>query len=219
MRKIGIAFLAATLAGCAGASSSSRSTTSAAAASAATSPAAQATTTARRHHRLRTAAPKPVAPVVTGFGATTAAWNSAHTAVSGFTPGTVYNADPSLPQVNGHEGSEYYAVQHMGGYVLQYDRAFANVPVSEAKAEIMQGDFPSDARIVWFVTEDTCAKMLVQSNILGKALGNKAVGDPSGTAMVEFGSGPASDSYDASSVNDALFMTSPMTSPAGEGPC
>lgn len=50
-------------------------------------------------------------------------WDAAHAAVPGFAAGAVYAADPSLPQVNGHEGSRYFAVLHEGGRVLQYDIA------------------------------------------------------------------------------------------------
>jgi hypothetical protein len=135
------------------------------------------------------------------------------------TPGAVYDADPSLPQVNGHEGSRYYAVLHEGGRVLQYDMAFANLPVSEVEGQILSSEFPPDAHRAWFVVKDSCAQMLVQSSILGKALGSHAVGDPAGTVLIEFSSGDADTSYDPDRVNDALFMLAGYTAPSGATGC
>ena len=166
------------------------------------------------HHRANAAGPK-----LTGFGATTAPWNAAHTEVPGFAPGAVYDADPSLPRVNGHVGSRYFAVQHEDGRVLQYEMAFANQPVSDVRAETLSGEFPPDAKMLWFAVKDSCAQMLVQSATLGKALGSKDVGDPSGTALVEFSSGALGNSYDPSRVNDAIFMLAGYTAQSAAPGC
>jgi hypothetical protein len=66
----------------------------------------------------------PPTVAVLGFGATDAEWNSRHRQTPGFTAGAVYDADPSLPQVNGHVGSRYIAVSHEQGRVLGYSMAF-----------------------------------------------------------------------------------------------
>lgn len=190
-------------------------TTSSAPSTAALSPGAAPQVRRPRHQ------PKPVpsGPKLRGFGATTAEWDAAHTAVPGFAPGTVYDADPNLPQVNGHEGSRYYAVLHEGGRVLQYDMAFANLPVSQIEAQIVASEFPPDAHKVWFAVKDSCAQMLVQSSILGRALGSKAVGDRAGTVLIEFSSGAADTSYDAERVNDALFMLAGYTAQSSAPAC
>jgi hypothetical protein len=146
-----------------------------------------------------------------GYGATTAAWNSAHKAVPGYIPGTVYDADPALPKVNGREGSKYFGVMHEDGRVLGYDMAFANLPVSEVRDDILSTEFPRDARVLWFVVKSSCAQMLVQSATVGKALGVKVVGDPGGTALIEFSSGAADVSYSPQRVNDATFMLAGYT--------
>jgi hypothetical protein len=89
--------------------------------------------------------------------------------------------------------------------------AFANLPVSEVEGQVLSGEFPPDARKVWFAVKDSCAQMLVQSSILGKALGSKAAGDPAGTTLIEFSSGDGDTSYDPEQVNDALFMLAGYT--------
>jgi hypothetical protein len=133
----------------------------------------------------------------------------------------VYDADPSLPRVNGHEGTRYFAVLHENGRVLQFDEAFANVPVSEAEAQILSSDFPADSHRLSFVVKGggSCAQMLVQSATLGRALGSNGIGDSSGTILVEFSSGATDTSYDASSVNDALFMLAGYTGQSAAPAC
>lgn len=150
----------------------------------------------------------PQSPSLTGFGATTAAWDGAHTAVSGFAPGAVYDADPSLPKVNGHEGAHYAAVLHENGHVLNYEYRFTNRPIAAAETLVLHTEFPADAKIAWFVVKQTCAQMLVTSATVAKALGTKAIGDTAGAALVEFSSGINDYSYNPKAVNDALLMIS-----------
>ncbi len=154
---------------------------------------------------------------LTGFGATTAAWNGAHTAVSGFAPGAVYNPDRSLPRVNGHEGADYAAVLHENGHVLDYEYRFTNRPIAAAKATVLRTEFPSDAKIAWFVVKRTCAQMLVTSKKVGQALGLKAIGDKAGAAFIEFSSGLNDYSYDSRAVNDALLQINTLV-PKSQAP-
>ena len=137
---------------------------------------------------------------LTGFDATTAAWNGAHTAVAGFTPGAVYNADPALPKVNGHENADYDAVLHEGGRVDNYEYRFTNRPIAAARALVLQTEFPPDAKIAWFVTKRTCAQMLVTSATVGKHV----------AAFIEFSSGLNDYSYNPKAVNDALLSIYPV---------
>lgn len=147
---------------------------------------------------------------VTGFGARDVDWNRTHTADTVFAPGAVYNADPSLPGVNGHDGAEYTAVQHTNGHVLGYEYHFANQPIEDARALVLRTEFPSDGRVVWFVRKETCAQMMVRSPRVGRELGTKAIGDAAGAALIEFSSGVNEDTYNPSSVNDALFLLLPL---------
>jgi hypothetical protein len=149
---------------------------------------------------------------ITGFGATDTAWNEAHTPVPGFTPGAVYDADPSLPKVNGHTGARYTVVEHDNGYVLGYVYHFANAPISAAKADVLRTQLPFDARVVWFARKDTCAQMMVRSAKLAQTLGPMPIGDKAGTVLVEFNSGANEDTYDPRSVNDAYFIALPLES-------
>jgi hypothetical protein len=141
-----------------------------------------------------------------GLGATNAVWDSAHTADHKFAPGIVYDADSSVSS-----GVEYSAVVHQNGYVLSYDYSFTNRPVAAAKARVLESQFPPGAKVVWFLSKRTCAQMLVHSATLGKELGVKSVGDPTGTAFVEFLSGPTDNSYNPSSVNEASLQSFPPT--------
>jgi hypothetical protein len=155
---------------------------------------------------------------VTGFGATDAAWNSAHTPDSQFASGEVYKADPSLPSINGNVGAAYTQLLHQDGHVLGYDYGFHSVPISQARALVLRTEFSGDAKVLWFVTKGSCAQMMVQSKTLGEALGSHAIGDAAGTAQVEFGSG-AGTTYDAGSVDDALMQLLPNSGPGGAPGC
>jgi hypothetical protein len=193
------------LAGCGGSTQSSSTSTSVAA-----QPAAPITTASTRKATApkpsRPPAAAPSGPQVTGFGATDAAWNAHHTADSEFAQGAVYNADPSLPQINGHTGAQYTQVMHQNGHVLGYDYHFNSEPISQAKAQVLTQNFPTDAHPLWFAVKDTCAQMAVQSNAVGHTLSDHSIGDSGGFVLVEFGSGINADHYDAGSVSDGLFM-------------
>lgn len=135
--------------------------------------------------------------------------------MSGFTPGSVYNENPALPEVDGKPGNEYRAVQHDSGRVLQYEYVFTPRSISDARTEVMR-QFPGDARIAWFTAKGTCAQMLVQSNVLRHEIARSDIGDKDGTALVEFGSeANGGESYDPSAVSYAILMLSAGATPAG----
>lgn len=154
------------------------------------------------------------APTVSGFGATTAAWNAAHTADPHYATGAAYNPDPALPA---SVGDDYAAVQHEEGRVLGYFYNFKNKPIAAARADVLRTQFPRDAKVAWFVTKRTCAQMMVTSATLGYALGSKTIGDPHGAALVEFSSGKADNSYSPGAVNQALFSLTELL-PASKAP-
>jgi len=144
---------------------------------------------------------------ITGFGATNVAWNRTHIPDPSFAPGSVYDADPSLPSVNGHMGAHYTTVLHENGRVLGYEYHFTNRPISAAMRDVLRTQFPADAKTAWFVTKGACSQMMVTSATLGRALSTKAIGDRAGAAMVEFGSGSyGGGTYNPRSIDDALFL-------------
>lgn len=161
----------------------------------------------------------PSGPPVTGFGAADPAWNANHTPDSDFALGAVYNPDPSLPQINGHTGAEYTQVMHQGGHVTGYDYHFHNAPISQARAQVLTTNFPTDAQTLWFAVKDTCAQMVVQSNAVGRALRSPALGDSAGFVLVEFSSGVNEDHYDPGAVSSALFMLAPSGSQSDAPAC
>jgi hypothetical protein len=126
--------------------------------------------------------------------------------------GPVYNPDPSAPS-----GDDYDAVMFENDRVLGYDMRFANEPISQARAKVA-AELPPDAKVVTFEAKGSvCAFELLSSAKLGKSLATKAIGDPTGAVLVEYGSGAADDSYDSGSVNEALFSlgaTTPSQIPA-----
>ena len=88
-----------------------------------------------------------------------------------------------------------------------YEYLFTNRPIAAARATVLRTEFPSDAKIAWFVAKRTCAQMLVTSKTVGKALGSKAIGDKAGVAFVQFNSGSNGYSYNPHAVNDALLLS------------
>jgi hypothetical protein len=147
---------------------------------------------------------------VTGFGATNEAWESAHTQVPGFAEGAVYDADPSLPKVNGHTGTRYSLVEHDDGFVLSYMYSFTARSISAARADVLRTQLPSDARVVWFKKRGRCDQMMVRSATLAQSLGPMPVGDKYGTVVVEFNGGINGNSYSSKSVLGAYFIALPL---------
>ena len=150
----------------------------------------------------------PSAAGITGYGATVADWNSAHTQAPFCAPGGCYDPDPSLAQVNGHEGVRYFGVSPSNGRVLDYSMAFAHgTPQSIASATVMR-EFPSDVAVLWTTTKATCYQMEVTSATLGGVLGSPQIGDPQGDVFVEFDSDEdtgGNSSYAGDSVREALL--------------
>lgn len=141
-------------------------------------------------------------PIVTGFGATEAAWNSNHTADSKYAPGAVYDPDPNV-----RSGDRYDATMHTDGHVLGYTMNLpAGTTVDAAKAAVLR-EFPSDASIIWFVARDSCALLEVKSALLGSALGDPKIGDAEGMALIELDTvhPDGTSSYDPRNINEGLF--------------
>lgn len=158
----------------------------------------------------------PPAPHLTGYGATIADWDSAHTPDPDFDAGSTYGADPSLPPVNGHTGAKYTAVQPLGGRVTDYYVNF--LPISLAGAEqIISAEFPSDMRILWTSHVDTCVQVEYASTLVHAATGNTQVGD----ALVEYGDiqPDGSSAPSPTTFNQALISDLPGAQPDPSATC
>ena len=175
---------------------------------------------AARHPAAASPAKRP-AMLVTGYGATEAAWNSRHTPDHDFAAGSVYDPDPSLPRINGHPGAVYVLVTVQDGRVLSYAMNLHPGTALHAAVEVARAQFPPDARLLWTVRRGMCAQAQFASAALGSVLAAPRIGDPSGRVLVEFEDIAASGS-DVSSprtFNSASFDLGGTASPAGSPGC
>jgi hypothetical protein len=154
---------------------------------------------------------QPVAPTITGYGATPNDWNSNHQADIRYDSGAVYDPTPGLGTDDQHD-AKYYTVSTQNGRILTYEMRLPNQSDhAAARAEIMQ-EFPTDAKVVWQQTNDQCSQMEISSATLGNTsvLGSKDIGDPQGQVFIEFQTDTASTAnlnsyYSASNVNLATL--------------
>lgn len=130
----------------------------------------------------------PPAPpdTLTGFGATVAAWNGAHTPDTDYDPGTVYDPDPSLPPVYGNEGARYVAVLAVEGRVTNYTENLGALTLANAES-VVGREFPSDTRVLWSQQLTGCTQVELASPTLHRVLGDKGTGD----VQVEYFGGSA----------------------------
>jgi hypothetical protein len=145
-------------------------------------------------------------PSITGFGATDAAWNGAHTEDTNYNHEAAYNPNPALPEgPGGHPGDEYIAVAHTNGRVTRYEYVFASESAKQAQAAILREQFPADASVFRYEVLDTCAIVLVRSPTLAQALGL-----PAGTPVAQIGlektTATGEEPFNPSSVDHALIM-------------
>lgn len=190
-------------------------------------PDASSTATATSGTTAATASPRPsptprAAPaVVTGFGAATAAWNAHHVADHDFAAGSVYNPDPSLPDINGHTGAVYVEVSTQDGRVLSYAMNLPAGTTLHAATRTALAEFPRGTRLRWIAHKGTCVQAQFASNSLGRYLGRPAIGDASGKVLVEFEHLTASglDTASPRTFNSASFDLGGTPTPAGSPGC
>lgn len=152
-------------------------------------------------------APSTPADTLTGYGATVTTWDANHTADTTFTAGSVFDPNPSLPQINGNEGARYSAVTPLGGLVEDYTVNEMNgTSVTAAFTDVVSRELPSDTLVVWKRDQSAngCYQEEVQSKTLAKVLGgqgavlleaqsaNPAVLDSSNVATVMVAPGDSS---------------------------
>ena len=130
---------------------------------------------------------------VTGFGATTAAWNAAHVPDTNF-PGQMYEPDPSIG------GSDrYFAMERDGGRVTGYTMHIAPMDLALAEAQALS-EVPADTRVLWTARMNTCAAMELESPTLATVLAR--LGDKHGEVFVTL------DTVDFSSAAPPTFVAS-----------
>lgn len=120
---------------------------------------------------------------LTGFGATTGAWNTRHAEDTRFAPGAAYDPDSALPSYSGQD--VYVAVQWQDGRAMNYQMNIQDQPIRDAIARALQ-ELPPDAHELWGARRDTCYQAELTSPALGRALAAPAIGDPEGDVFVEF---------------------------------
>lgn len=133
-------------------------------------------------------------PALTGFGATSAQWKSAHTLDPSVPARNAY-----LPRVTGDpDGSDtWQVVMAAGGRVNSYTLNLAPTSLRAAEARARQ-ELPPDARVHWRQTfGGTCAREQFQSATLAAALGD-------GQVNVEFDNAVSST---VTPVTEELFST------------
>ena len=200
------------LTGCATTSAKAPTATTPATASASTPTTAPTGTaaTARATSATSTSHTTPSGPALTGFGATAADWETHHQPDSDFDPGSVYNADATLPQINGHTGAKYTTVSVLGGRVLNYQLNFHQGTTITAALTEVAAEFPADATVLWKQQASGCYQVEFQSPSIGKALAT--TGNPLGQVSVGLYNLDANAPY-------ALLDNSPASTPAAASGC
>ncbi len=166
---------------------------------------------------------------LTGLGATSAAWDSTHTADTRFDPGNAYNPDTGLGDHDRFDAAYYAVLYGDGDRVTGYQRRFPRgTTLREALAAVQQQDMPADAKVVWQRELGTCYQVQLRSATLDKALGadpsvattNRQLSDdPAGNHVgpsVEFNSDevtPGGSGYDRTNVVGALVDTTYASAP------
>ncbi len=147
-----------------------------------------------------TPTPVPSASGIVGFGATTAAWNATHTADTRYAPGSVFDPIPGLGPDDQHD-AKYYAVVVQDGRVVAYSERLPQGSLAQATDAALL-ELPTDGKVLWTATRDTCAQMDLQSDELAKAMGG------SGMVFVEVTTGTAAGGggYDPKNANELFFM-------------
>lgn len=124
---------------------------------------------------------------LTGFGATFDTWNATRHPDGDFDPNTVYDSDPTLPQLNGHAGARYTTVQGSNGYVVSYQINFhPHTTINAALTDVLRNEFPPDATYLWKRTvPGQCYQAEVKSPKLAEALTGEQLGDGTGLVFLE----------------------------------
>jgi hypothetical protein len=141
---------------------------------------------------------------LTGFGATVAAWDAAHSAdtSANLQAGCCFDRVKGL----GYGARDrFILVSGDSGIIDGYEENFAEgTSIGRAKKIVAQS-FPSDMTTMWERKLRTCYQWQVTSPTLASILGAPKIGEPSGDVFIEFDSDNASlhPTYLADDVTDA----------------
>lgn len=145
---------------------------------------------------------RPSSDQLTGFAASSKAWDAHHREDKTLAPGAAYDPETSLirsAQDDQRGVDRYYGVEPQDGRVTVYSMRFPpGTDIGRAQRSLLRTEFPSDARIAWAKRRTTCSQMYVQSAAVARATG--------GGAIVEFSSGRAGDRYDPRDVWSATLI-------------
>ncbi|MBF6604474.1 MAG: zinc ribbon domain-containing protein [Chloroflexi bacterium] len=166
----------------------------------------------------RTASAIPSASVtpatVTGFGATSTAWDAAHATDTNF-PGQMYEPDPAIGGAD-----RYFAFMRDGGRVVGYTMHIPPQDLALAESQALT-EVPADTRVLWMAKRNVCEQMELQSSTLGTLLSR--LGDKAGDVFVEldtvdFNSG-APPSFDAHQIDNVVMAIGSYSSAAKAPAC
>lgn len=153
---------------------------------------------------------------ITGFGATYAAWSSAHSAASGYAPGAVWGpiVTPGQHQYSGVLWD--HSTPKPTDVTVQYTLNFpSHTGAQEATLEALL-EFPRDARVVHTTTGDgTCKVLFIKSADLAKHFNRLGSGFAGDQPYIELESNGGSTHFDPGSVSDALLGSLSAGAPYG----
>ena len=135
------------------------------------------------------------------LGDTRDQWDATHQADDRFEAGAAYDPSPDLGDGE-RFNDRFYTVGYDGDRVSGFSmRLPSQTSIGIARTAVMQDALPGDAKVVAFVRKDSCAQLFVSSRTLDTNLGRSV------RVLAEFVSGEMGDSYDASSVSEAIVQT------------
>jgi len=158
---------------------------------------------------------------ITGIGAKTADWASAHTPDTRFDAGTVWDPTPGLGSDDEHD-ARFYLVTSQAGVIAAFNMRFPSRSTLASASAEAKTTLPADATVKWQKKFDTCYAIQFQSRTLGKSTGSPSVGDPTGSVEFVFNSDEATGgqpSYNAHNVVGATALLALDKTPADFAGC
>ncbi|HEY5024866.1 MAG TPA: hypothetical protein VII76_07805 [Acidimicrobiales bacterium] len=136
---------------------------------------------------------------LTGFGATIAAWNNAHTQAASYAGLPAYGPVVSTPQ---GRIPQYSEVQLESGRVSQYLEVLPNGTSLATAEKAARANLPSSAVAKSFVVTTSCAFWNFTSTIV-----NDAMGSPQVTVEIAYDDASGSPYWMPNNVNTLTFQT------------
>lgn len=178
-----------------------------------TNPASAASVTSLASSQAPGSAAPPSTDGLSGYGATSSAWDGAHQPDPSFYPGVAY-----LPVIDGAGGGQdqYTAAERTDGRVVGYELTLPAGTTVQAAQQAVLADFPADAHVVGSFNatgiqadsqgnQSQCVLFNVQSPKLAAVLAPAPYSDASGTIGVELytTASDGSPTFDPANINIA----------------